>query len=108
MRHGSVLLQTSAVLSWGMTITADALNADDRVWLPLFGAAMVASMAALMDQMERRSARAYAAAMQAGISRPPYAGPPSGPLAKLVTTGPLAKLVPFPGNGSGRHATPRR
>ena len=58
MRHGSVLLQTSAVLSWGMTITADAMNADDRVWLPLFGAAMVASMASLIDRMAARNARA--------------------------------------------------
>ena len=107
MRHGTVLLQTSAALSWGLAIAADAAEADDRVWLPLFGAALVTSMAALMDRMERRSATAYAAAMRAGITRPPYAAP-SGPLAKLVTTGPLAKLVPLPGNGNGRHATPRR
>jgi uncharacterized membrane protein len=108
-----LLLQTLAVTSWvAVTIgTFDGYDndrrtfsqVDFRIWLFALSVAILTTLAVMIDQ----AARTYREVTKAAVTRPPYAGPPSGPLARLVTTGPLAKLMPFvpPQNGHrGQHS----
>lgn len=68
-------LQTLAALSWGATITAEADDADTRVWLPLLVAAGVLSLCTLMQAtVTRRIDRMYQAMFRAAIP-PEIPGP---------------------------------
>jgi hypothetical protein len=106
------VLRGAAVIAWVTTCVGtftgfdvhpgfdDSL--DLRIWFIVLSAAIVLSLAALLDHAATRSATVYAAAMRAGISLPRD----GGPLVKM-TTGPLAKLVALPDRRHGQHATPR-
>jgi hypothetical protein len=97
VRHGPALLQTSAAILWGTTITTDAAGVDDRVWLPLLAAAAVASLGALLHYLITRWIKASQALTRAVLTRP-LGHDDTGPLA-VITTGPIPKisLLPAPG-----------
>ena len=110
--HRTVLLQTLAAVSWTTTIVGTFTGFDDdprtfsaldfRIWLCVLSAALLSSVAVMAGY----AARTYTAVTKAAVTRP-YAAPasgPTGPLARLVTTGPLAKLAFLPGTHHGQHA----
>ena len=96
VRIRPALLQGMALASWGGTIAADAAQADDRIWLPLLGAALLASWAAVQDYLIDRASQAANAMARAALTRPfdrdsgPMPRPATGPLARI--TGPMARL----------------
>ena len=97
MRHK--LLQTLAAVSWATAITADVMGADDRIWVPLLGAAMVASWAAVQYYLVDRASRAAGAMAQAALSRPLYRD----------VTGPQIPVPPRPdAHASNGHTQPGR
>jgi hypothetical protein len=118
MRHATALLQTLAATLWVTTLITAFTGFDDepavfspldqRIWLCALAAAVIATMAAIQHALATKAARTYTAMTKAAVTRPPYAAPQSGPLAQLLATGPLAKLIPFSGTANGRHANQAR
>ena len=112
------LPQTLAALLWVTTIVTAVTGFDEdrsgfssldqRLWCCMLAASVVTTVLAGQRHMAAKAARIYAETTKAAVTRPPYAAPPSGPLARMVTTGPLAKLVALPGTHHGQHARQSR
>lgn len=96
-----VLLPAASAVTWAGTITADVTGADDRIWLPLLGAALVSSLAALLAaQVTGRIDRFYIATAKAAISRPADPRLTPAPWPALRAVQPAGQHRP-----PGRHAS---
>lgn len=94
-----------AGVSWGAAIAADAVRADDRVWLPLLGAALLASWAAVQARLIDRASDAASAMTRAVLTRP-FSRGDSGPMPAIPLQLAGNDGPPRP-SAAGRHAARR-
>ena len=114
MRHGSTLLTISAAVLWGTTLVTAVTGFDGnprvfsafdfRMWLCTLSLAIITTLIACQQSMAGKAARLYTAMTKAAVTRPPYAEPATGLMERLVTTGPLARILPLQSTHHGRHS----
>ena len=102
MQIHPVLLRVTAVVLWGGTWAAAAIDADGETWGGLALMAAVVSLGALQQMLVAKSAKIYEAQTRAVLTRPFYRGD-TGPLPAI----PLQAVpddAPARPSAAGRHA----
>lgn len=116
MRRGPAVLRITAAVAWGVTTVGAFTGFDSnprtfsaldfRIWVCMLSISLVASLAALQDQIAAKACRLYVAMTKASVSSPPCQGPPSGPM-RIPDAAPL-RVVQLPTPRHARDASPRR